>query len=187
MNESRSSDYILGILKNMNLITVIYISGLMSYCLSGYIRENSALAFMGKINVMPIAAWKIPLISVGLYCCCLLFLYIQNVNNLELFFKVFLELGISFCISYVIGFSYTGIVLLVLADAMRYFPKSKWKFSFAIIICLFYMLTDYNLISVYFRVTPLETYLEYFQNDTRAILMGIKNALVSLNVSIFLV
>ena len=187
MEESRFSDYILVILKNLNFFTILYISVIMAYCLSGYIWENSALEFLARISVMPIAAWKIPVIAIGLYCSCLLLLYIQNVNNLELFLKVCLELGISFCISYVLGFSYTGVVLLILADAMRYFPKSKWKFQFAVIICLLYLLTDYNLISVYYKITPLETYLEYFQNDARSILLGTKNVLNSLNMSIFLV
>lgn len=187
MDKSRFSDYILVIIKNLNFIIITYISAIMLYCLSGYIRENSALDFMSRITVVPMAAWKIPAVSILLYCSCLLLLYMQNVNNLELFLKVCLELVISFCISYVLGFSYTGVVLLILADAMRYFPKSKYKIQFAVIICLFYLLTDYNLISVYYKVTPLETYLEYFQNDTRAILLGVKNAMVSLNLSIFLV
>lgn len=187
MDESRTSNYILMLMKNLNLITVLYAAVVMSYCLSGYIREQSALHFITKIYMVPIAAWKIPLVSAGLYCSCLLLLRVRAAGNWGLFFKVCLELAVCFCISYVTGFSYTGIVLLILADTLRYFPKSRWKFSFVIIICMFYLLIDYNLISVRYRITPLETYLEYFQNDARSILLGIKNMLTSLNMLIFLV
>lgn len=187
MDENRSSDYVLVMMKNLNLLIILYIAVIMAYSLSGYIQENSAWDFLARVDRIPIAAWKIPIISVGLYGICLLVLMIQNVSAFGLFLKVCLELGISYFISFVIGLSYTGIVLLILADTMRYFPKSKWKFHFVIIICVFYLLIDYNLFSIYYKIIPLETYLEYFQSDVQLILLGIKNILNSLNLIVFLV
>lgn len=187
MEESQASQYVWIIMKNLNLLIILYVAILMSYSLYGYVHENSALDFLTNIYRMPIAAWKIPLISIGLYMSCLIFLYIQSVNNLELFLKVCIELGVSFFISYVLGFCYAGVVLLVLADTMRYFPESKWRFTFAISACVVYLLTDYNLLSVVYQITPLETYMEYFQNDARGILLGIKNVLSSLNMLVFLI
>ena len=52
---------------------------------------------------------------------------------------------------------------------------------------MLYLLIDYNLLLLYFKITPLETYLEYFQSDIRSILLGIKNMLNSLNMLIFIV
>lgn len=187
MDENQSSDYVLVIMKNLNLLIILYISVIMSYSLSGYIQENSALKFLTNLYRIPVEAQKIPIISVGLFCCCLLLLSIQNISNLGLLLKVCLELGISFCISYVLGFGYAGMVLLILADTMRYFPKSKWKFPFAVLICMFYLLTDFDLLSVHYKITPLETYLDYFQNDVKSMLLGIKNVFNSLNMLVFLV
>lgn len=187
MDKSRVSSYTLVVMKNLNLLIILYIAVIMSYCLSGYIQENSAEKFISNIFIIPIAAWKVPLIAVSLYCSFLLLLHMQNTSNLGLFLKVCLELGISFCISYVLGFSYTGLILIVLADTMRYFPKSKWKFPFVFVICIFYLLIDYNLLSVHYRITPLEVYVQYFQSDARSILLGIKNILTSLNMLIFLI
>ena len=98
-----------------------------------------------------------------------------------------MELAISFAIGYVIGFSYTGIILLIMADAMRYFPDFKRKVPVVIIVCILYLLIDYDLIFVYSRIISIETYLEYFQSDARSFLLGIKNMLTSLNMAIFLV
>ena len=189
MEETQSASYVLVIMKNLNLVIILYIATLITYSLSGYIQESSALDFLENIYSMPIVAWKIPILSIGLYCSCMLLLYIQNKSSWGLFLKVCVELAISFCISYVIGFSYIGIVLLVLADTVRYFPKSewKWKFFLVIFICMLYLLIDYNLLLLYFKITPLETYLEYFQSDVRSILLGIKNMLNSLNMLIFIV
>lgn len=187
MNKDQFSDYILTLMKNLNFLTILYISVIMSYSLSGYIKENSALEFVQKINTMPIAAWKIPVMAVGLYIAFLLLLYIQNVSAEDLFLKIFLELAVTFCITYVLGFSYTGIILLILADTMRYFPNSKGKVQLAIIICILYLLIDYNLISAYYKIISLETYLEYFQAGARSLLLGTRNVLSSLNMAVFLV
>lgn len=187
MEESRNSDYLFILMKNLNLITILYISYIMAYSLYGVMQEHSALDFLEKIDTMPPVGWKIPLLAIGLYCSCLLLFQIQNTYALGFVCKVCLELGIGFCICFVTGFSYTGVILLILADVMRYFPRSKWRFPFAVIISMCYLLVDYNLISVYRNITPLEIYLDYFQKDVRFLLLGIKNALNSLNMLLFLV
>ena len=70
---------------------------------------------------------------------------------------------------------------------MKQFPKSTWKFPFAVGICLIYLLLDFDLISVYFSFIPLEVYLEYFQSDVRSVLMGLVNVSGSMNTLTFLV
>lgn len=187
MNKIHFSDYVLVLMKNLNFITIVFISILMRYCLSGHIQENTALEYMQKIDTMPMAAWKIPVVAVGLYIALLLLLHVQNSGSVALMLKLALELAVSFCISFVLGFSYTGIILLILADAMRYFPNAKGRVSFVTVICILYLLVDYNLIAVCLKLTSFETYLEYFQRDIRFFLLGVKNVLTSLNMAVFLV
>lgn len=186
MDENRLSGYVLIVMKNLNLIIILYISFIMAYSLMGYAQENSALEFLSKVHRMPIVAWKVPVMTICLYFGCLLLMDIRNVSGTIAALKVGLEIGITYVISYFLGFGYTGIVLLVLADAMKYFPKIKWKFLFAVIVCMFYLVIDYDLLSVKFDMIPLNTYLEYYQNDARRALLGIKNILTSLNTFIFL-
>ena len=142
---------------------------------------------MLEIDKAPIEAWNIQTISLCLYLVILLLMHMHNISNAGLIVKVALELGISFFGSYILGFAYTGILLFILADTMKWFPKSKWKFTFAVVICMFYLLMDFNLLVTYFDVVPLEKYLEYFQNDMRSMLLGIINIMSSLNTFIFLV
>ena len=79
-----------------------------------------------------------------------------------------------------------GIILLILADAMRYFPGARLKFSVAVIISLIYLLINYEFMSAYFDVVPLETYLGYFYSNVRTFIVGIQNVLSSLNTFVFL-
>lgn len=187
MDENRLLNYVLIFMKNLNLVIVLYIAVLISYSLNGWIREQSAYEFLTKIDEIPFTAWKVVAMVLCLYCCILLLMYMRNVNNAGLAGKVFLEIGICVFISYILGFSYTGTILLVLADTMKWFPRSKWKFPFAVLICMFYLLLDFHLLTAYYNIVPLETYLGYFQPDVRSAQLGIMNILSSLNTFTFLV
>lgn len=187
MDENRFSDHVLIMMKNLNLIIIIYIAVIMSYSLIGFVQENTALEFLMKIRRMTMEAWKIPIMAIGLFCSCLLLMSIRSVTGGGLLIKVGTEIGIAYTICYFLGFSYTGVVLLILADTMKYFPKSKTKISFAVIVSMFYLIIDYDFLSFRFNMVSLNTYLEYFQTDVRFVLLGIKNIFTSLNTFLFLV
>ncbi len=187
MDNNSNPDYILVIMKNLNLVIILYISLIMANSLSGYIQENSAHGFMAKISCMPVVAWKIPVISCCLYLSCLLIMLIKDAKGFLLVLKIFFEIGTGFFISYMLAFSYTGILLLIIADTMRFVPKPRKKFPFVVIICLFYLVSDYDLISARYNLISLETYLGYYPGDTSSILLGIKNIISSINTFIFLV
>lgn len=187
MDENRTSDGILIIMKNLNLIIILYIAMIMSYSLLGYIQENSALLLLTRIHRVPLSAWKIPFMAVSLYVSCLLMMQVQNKHSIGLVVKVCTEVIICYFLSYILGFSYGGMILLILADTMKYFPKSKWKIPFAILICMFYLMADFNLISAGYDIISLDIYLEYFQSDVRSVLLGLKNVFSSLNTLIFII
>lgn len=187
MEENRTSDSVLILMKNLNFAIILYIAVIMAYCLIGYIRENSALTLVADIQRLPVAAWKIPFIVVSAYGSCLCMMYIRNNSSYGLVLKVLAEIGLSFFTSYILGFSYTGMMRLILADTMKYFPKSKMKIPFAILICMFYLMADFDLLSAYVDIISLETYLAYFQSDIRSLLLGAKNVLSSLNTILFII
>lgn len=187
MENSKASDYILTVMKNLNLMIICYIAFIMAYSLSGYIQEDSAQDFLAKINRAPAAAWKIPVTACCLYISCLLVMCIKDVSGFKLIVKICFEIGISFLISGMLGFSYNGILLLILADTMRFVVKSKWRFLFVAAIGLFYLVMDYDLISTQYDLISLETYMGYFQSDVRFALLAAKNMISTLNTFIFLV
>ena len=187
MEENKSLDYVLFFMKNLNLVIILYISMLIFTSISGCLRENTAGEFLARAGSLPITAWKLPVMALCLYICCLILMQMKEVRNLNLILKVSVEVVISFWLSYILGFCYTGTVLLVLADTMKQFPKSTRKISFAVGIFLLYLLFNFDLLSVYFHMTSLEVYLEYFQSDVRSALLGTVNALGAMNTFVFLV
>ncbi len=187
MKEKQSSDYVLIALKNLNLIIIIYIAGIMAFSLYGCIYAGNAEEFLLNARRVPYAPWKQILVPLFLYVACLLVMYIPAEKNSILFMEICVEIVLGLILSGFLGFSYIGIVLLVLADTMKYFPKSTMKFPVAIVICLFYLLVNYDFMSIYFEVIPFSVYLDYFQSNVQSLLLGIENVLSSLNTFGFLV
>ncbi len=187
MDEHKALDYALAVMKNLNLIIILYMGILIFNCLRGYVQENSALAFLSRIDTIPPAPWKIPVIAVMTYSGCLLLMRIRGLGGISLISKVAVEMTLCFLVSYLLGFGYNGMLLLVLADTMGDIPKMKRQLPFAAAICMLYLVVDFDLFSIYHHIIPFDTYLEYYQRDSRAALLGILNMAASLNTLIFII
>lgn len=186
-DENRISDYVLLFMKNLNLITIVYISLLMYHSMTGYIREGTARELLSELHILPIPMRLVPVLAVGLYSCCLLMMSIRDVNGLGLLLKILLEILLGVSVSSVLGFSSKGIFLLILAENMRFFPKSRLKLPIAVGMCLLYLAIDADMISVYGRMIPITQYLQYYQSQVRVILEGILNMAEALNMLLFLI
>lgn len=186
-DENRISDYVLLFMKKFNLITIVYISLLMYHSMTGYIREGTARELLSELHILPIPMRLVPVLAVGLYSSCLLMMSIRDVSGLGLLLKILLEILLGVSVSSVLGFSSKGIFLLILAENMRFFPKSRLKLPIAVGMCLLYLAIDADMISVYGRMIPITQYLQYYQSQVRVILEGILNMAEALNMLLFLI
>lgn len=187
MEENREPNIIFAWMLNLNLIIILYIAGIMASSLQGYVHENTALEFLQQVNSVTTAPWKIPVAAVLLYVSLVLFLCIQTENSVLIYVKTAVEIIVGLAISFILNLSYTGAILLVLADVIRRMAKVKWKYAAIGIVCGIYLLTDYNLFSGRYHMTPLETYLTYYRGDVRSVMLGVKNVLYSLNILLFII
>lgn len=112
---------------------------------------------------------------------------IRDVSGLGLLLKILLEILLGVSVSSVLGFSSKGIFLLILAENMRFFPRSRLKLPIAVGMCLLYLAIDADMISVYGRMIPITQYLQYYQSQVRVILEGILNMAEALNMLLFLI
>jgi signal transduction histidine kinase len=140
---------------------------------------------LGLLQVLPQVPWKISVLALLLYGCLLLLMMIRGTTMSDLWLKVSLEVCVGLGICYVLGFNYTGVLLLILADTMQYLPRSRWKFPVAIVICLLYLMLDYDFLAIRFPIIPLDSYLGYFQSNARSGILSVKNIMSSFNTLIF--
>lgn len=187
MDENRISNSIYTGMLNLNLIIILYMAGIMAACLFGYVHENTALSFLQQVGSIAMAPWKIPVVSVLLYGSLVLFLCVKTENSFLIYGKTGVEIAICIMLVRLLNFSYTGMLLLILADVTRRMTKVKWKYLAIGIVCGVYLLLDYNLFSDRYHITALETYLVYYRGDIRSILLVVKNVFESLNILLFII
>lgn len=187
MDERQFPGFALNTMKNLNLMIILYLTLVTMHSLSGYLHENSVLQFIMRVKHMPLEPWKIPVLSVGMYLCLLLLLSMHCKNNLQLLLKAALELGAAFVISFSLNFSYTGIVLLIIADTMGYFSNMKQRILLVASICIIYMLLDYDVLSVRYPIISIEDCWGYYNSHTQSMLLGIRNILDSINTLVFII
>lgn len=187
MDENRAPDMVFKGMMQLNLVIILYIAGLMSASLAGYVHENTALTFLQKVSTITIVPWKIPVTVLMLYIGLLFLVSVQDENNIVFYSKFALEVIIGLLICYLLNYSYTGVILLILGDVTRKLPRAKWKFTVVVVIGICYLLADYNLVADPFKMTSLETCLQYYRGDVRSLLLGIRNVLNSVNVLVFII
>src|SRR5699024_164773 len=173
MGKRQLSDYVLIVMKNLNLVVILYVAGIMASSVRGDVLTGNAMDVLISASGLPASAWKIPVMVLLLYMVCLMIMHMQSQGGtFEIILKICVELVIGFAVSYILGFGYMGIILLILADMMKYFPGSRFRFPASVIICLFYLLLNSEYISVYFDVIPFDAYLTYYQADARSVMDG---------------
>ena len=187
MDRNQFPGLVLGSMKHLNMVIILYLAGVIAYSLNGYIYENSAMDFLIKAKQISVVPWKLPMLAVGLYACLLLLLSIHCKKNISFLGKTVAELGVAFFLSYVMNFSYTGIVLLIIADTMSYFSDMKRRLLLVASVCIVYLLLDYDLLSVRYPIISIEVCWEYYQRDIQSLLLGIRNVLSSLNTLAFII
>jgi signal transduction histidine kinase len=185
-NERNILDGVLLIMKDLNFLIILYLACSMSLCLQGYIREQTARDFIMSVPYIPMKPQLIPVIAVMLYVSLLMLMHLKRAGG-YLAIKIAVEIVLAIWICIILGFGYTGIVLLIAVDTMSYFTNEKGRNVFAILICGIYLLVDYDLISTRIPLISLSEYLNYYEPGVRSAILAIKNIMSSVNTFLFLV
>lgn len=170
----------------LNLLILLYITVLTVHALRGYIMDGSALSFLVGSGSIPILSWKLPVSVAVLWICLLLLLSIPCNNHPELVGKLILEYLIALWICTLTGFGYTGIVMLLLADAMRYRIDWQKRIVYIFVICIFYLAMSSTTLHSGLRVIPLSRMWAYYRQDVRSSLLSVLDMLDLVNTLVFI-
>lgn len=183
---SQMPEIILNEMKLLNLVIFLFITVITVHAQRGYIQDGSALRFLVESGTIPILFWKLPATVVMLCAAFMLLLSIPCNNHPELVIKLLAEYGIALWISALTGFGYTGAVLLLLADAMRYRIDWKKRIWYIALICILYLVMNGNILQDFFHTIPLSQMWMYYRQDARNSLLGILNMLGLINTLVFI-
>ena len=173
-------------MKVLNLLILFFITIISLHALRGYTMDGSALHFLIGAGSFPAYSWKLPLCVAALCICLLLLLSVPCNNHPELVVKIVIEYGIILGICTLTGFGYTGIVMLLLADAMRYRIDWKKRIIYIVAICIAYLAMSGNKMYSLPHVIPLSQMWAYYRQDVRNSLLSVLDMLSLLNTMIFI-
>ena len=173
-------------MKLLNLLILLFITIISVHALRGYSMDGSALHFLIGAGSVPILSWKLPVCVAILSVCLLLLLSIPCNNHPELVGKIILEYGIALGICALTGFGYTGIVMLLLADTMRYRIDWKKRIIYVTAICIAFLAMSSNHLYNLLHVIPLSQMWAYYRQDVRSSLLSVLDMLSLLNTLVFI-
>ena len=173
-------------MKLLNLLILLYITIISVHALRGYTMDGSALHFLVGAGSVPVFSWKLLVCVAILSICLLLLLSIPCNNHPELVGKIILEYDIVLGICALTGFGYTGIVMLLLADTMRYRIDWKKRIIYVTAICIAYLTMSSNEMYNLLHVIPLSQMWAYYRQDVRSSLLSVLDMLSLLNTLVFI-
>ena len=169
----------------LNVLIIFMLTAVTVHAQRGYIHNGTALTFLLNSGSIPVLFWKLPVCVMFLVLCLLLLLSVPCNNHPELVAKLLLEYGISIWINALTGFGYTGMVMLLLADAMRYRIDWKKRLAYIILICVSYVAMSATEFRTYLNAVPIEQMWSYYRVDVRNMFLGILNMLSLVNTLVF--
>ena len=170
----------------LNFLIITFVTLCTGHALWGYVHEGSALDFLIRAGRIPPMDWIFPFSAVMLFVSLLLLLSVECNNHPELVCKLVLEFAVTIGISYATGFGYTGMIVLLLADIMRYTIDWQKRAMYILAVSVFYLFMNGNIMREWMGAIPLENIWRYYRADYMSSFLGILNMMSLINIFLFI-
>ena len=180
----------------INLVAIVYNASIYLFVTNYVAAKGFSHSLLERLDAIPGSPSLIFWVSISLYACLLLVMYYRerHPNQLSVYDKAtIIEILLMLVIFSVLHSSYNGLILLVFADIFygsKEFNASKDKkywFSFIILSFGMLLLSNYNLMSLFIKLPSLDTYIRFYPESVRFLLLFGKNFLYSLNIVVFMI
>ena len=180
----------------INLVAIVYNASIYLFATNYVAAKGFSHSLLERLDAIPGSPSLIFWVSISLYGSLLLVMYYRerHPNQLSVYDKAtIIEILLMLVIFSVLHSSYNGLILLVFADIFygsKEFNASKDKkywFSFIILSFGMLLLSNYNLMSLFINLPSLDTYIRFYPESVRFLLLFGKNFLYSLNIVVFMI
>ncbi len=171
---------------HLNFWILAFVLVVISRATAGIVHERSALSFLTQTESIPLLPLNTIIAVAALYLCLIILLSLSGEKGINLVLKLCLETVSVIWISELIGFSYTGMFLMVFADLMRN-PLSRRDRTIAIVAMgIFYLVLDSSVLNFWLRRISIDDYLIYYGNEYAGLIKGALNIGSLLNTFLFM-
>ncbi|RSJ41359.1 sensor histidine kinase [Streptococcus sanguinis] len=180
----------------INLVAIVYNASIYLFATNYVAAKGFSHSLLERLDAIPGSPSLIFWVSISLYGSLLLVMYYRerHPNQLSVYDKAtIIEILLMLVIFSVLHSSYNGLILLVFADIFygsKEFNASKDKkywFSFIILSFSMLLLSNYDLMSLFIKLPSLDTYIRFYPESVRLLLLFGKNFLYSLNIVVFMI
>lgn len=180
----------------INLVAIVYNASIYLFATNYVAAKGFSHSLLERLDAIPGSPSLIFWVSISLYGSLLLVMYYRerHPNQLSVYDKAtIIEILLMLVIFSVLHSSYNGLILLVFADIFygsKEFNSSKDKkywFSFIILSFGMLLLSNYDLMSLFIKLPSLDTYIRFYPESVRLLLLFGKNFLYSLNIVVFMI
>ena len=180
----------------INLFAIVYNASIYLFVTNYVAAKGFSHSLLERLDAIPGSPSLIFWVSISLYGSLLLVMYYRerHPNQLSVYDKAtIIEILLMLVIFSVLHSSYNGLILLVFADIFygsKEFNSSKDKkywFSFIILSFGMLLLSNYDLMSLFIKLPSLDTYIRFYPESVRLLLLFGKNFLYSLNIVVFMI
>ena len=180
----------------INLVAIVYNASIYLFATNYVAAKGFSHSLLERLDAIPGSPSLIFWVSISLYGSLLLVMYYRerHPNQLSVYDKAtIIEILLMLVIFSVLHSSYNGLILLVFADIFygsKEFNASKDKkywFSFIILSFGMLLLSNYDLMSLFIKLPSLDTYIRFYPESVRLLLLFGKNFLYSLNIVVFMI
>ena len=180
----------------INLVAIVYNASIYLFATNYVVTKGFSHSLLERLDAIPGSPSLIFWVSISLYGSLLLVMYYRerHPNQLSVYDKAtIIEILLMLVIFSVLHSSYNGLILLVFADIFygsKEFNSSKDKkywFSFIILSFGMLLLSNYDLMSLFIKLPSLDTYIRFYPESVRLLLLFGKNFLYSLNIVVFMI
>lgn len=102
-------------------------------------------------------------------------------------FSLIFEFILCIIIIVLLNFNYNGILLLVFSNIILHAKDGKNRYLLAAIAIGSFIVADYELLSISYRLYSIHDYINYYSASTKQYLLSIYNILTSMNVILFVI
>ena len=171
----------------LNAIIVIYSASLFLLStryisIHYYVRD-----FLNKVSYIARSPQNIFFESILLFMILVFLMKLREKDNIKITNGlVYIEIFISFLIIIRLNGSYNGILLFVFADLLYNMRNIKHIVLLLLVAFGLLIISDFNILSNIIHMPSIESYLSFYPNSSRTLMLLTKNILVSLNVVLFI-
>ncbi|MFT3984154.1 MAG: sensor histidine kinase [Lachnospiraceae bacterium] len=175
----------------INIAAVLFVSLLISVTTKKICTQFIARDFLDGVNALPSNPAHLVLYCVLLLISLIISFCVRETrgrtNNRILFVTFICDMIIGIFIVYLLNFNYNGIILLIFADIVTYAKDEKGKFVLMFMAIGIFLVADYELISISWRLFSVYSYMNYYESAVQQYLLGIYNVMISMNIASFII